>query len=1090
MALDTAVEHADSVRDEGWSCAEGIMANRRTALFRVMSGVLLAVFGPSSVESQPEKEPQSTVEYVLKVIGPDEMDWSYSDEPLRSERNLKLTVAAKESDEPIRKILLTAFAKPASHYGWAACLWSPKTFESTEGVYELTDLPLRDTYLLVDVDGYSPEAFLFAADEKEEELRVEPRPQLTIRGRMVDGTTGEALAGKRFTFDGFNGLLVPEFGYRMITDEYGRFELRDMPQGEYFIGERYRFDAYCQPIDESQPERHKVHGSLPASKPPFYDIPRFPEIQEKAPNLLDYGDIMVPRAAMVTVTVRDGEGNPMGGIPLRVTGPTRTTDHATSYEAQFRTDEQGVAAFGVRRLGGKVPMAVWVSGTDDQKYRNPIYDHWKPMDHLTPESVRDHMVEHGRVYLGDSDEELLKRAEGMIEHLRRTYEAEAGLPPHPFSEVIMISPSEVFDIEMTYSEEAAGRPGPLEVVDAETGKPITSIEGYIFRTANETDASFLATGRVRYTSAGASPVIMDRPELVPRLDGIRDDGIYPIPPDFSTEDWSHVECYSIGIDSPGYARQVVRISPERLLKDKPLRLELRPEASFAGRLVDAETGRPVDISEYRGKSRSYGVAMPVQLWNEAVPRIDHYDYQPDAGPEGMKVYHAHELAMRSSADGTLEADSLPADPNWNLTVEVAGYGVCLRTMDLKIGGNDGGDIPLQRPGSLAGRILDEEDRPVAGATVYIRSLVRDHSQPMPSVHDKNCQTTDAEGRFRLSLEEALSTDQILRVVPPWGIDTNPAAASNMERQPGVIFDFHVDLDPGTKHEQDFVIAKGSDLAVVAGRVHDFEALVDEIVRLQALDPYSQTNRSEVQPSLFSTHYLLISTDSRDRIRLYHQHRPLPGAPFSASYEEDYAFTVPDVPPGEYLILVSGEFAMPGQIDVAYSYAAYPLFVAKFSMGEGDGQLSLERKSAFVVCSLSPESFPELRGGYSTVEARVPGYRTTGPFRLWEDMRRWALDEVVDSHVTTRRRISHREEYYTEVFSVSSGSYLGEGSETIDLLVSLPAGYEYVLELQQRPNQPTAPWTTLARTRVEAEEGETIRIDLDSHRLVKALEQRE
>jgi protocatechuate 3,4-dioxygenase beta subunit len=145
----------------------------------------------------------------------------------------------------------------------------------------------------------------------------------------------------------------------------------------------------------------------------------------------------------------------------------------------------------------------------------------------------------------------------------------------------------------------------------------------------------------------------------------------------------------------------------------PVALVLAPTASLAGRVVDAESGKP--LAGVRLVARAEGAAA---------------------------------FQSRSGADGRYAIRGLPPR-RYRLSAESERFVPWSRSVTVAAGQEEAQDVPLTLGATLAGRVVDEEGRPIEGALVQVtrggenvfRAFVR-------AMEGEDAARTDRDGSFR------------------------------------------------------------------------------------------------------------------------------------------------------------------------------------------------------------------------------------------------------------------------------------------------------------------------------------------------------
>jgi protocatechuate 3,4-dioxygenase beta subunit len=177
--------------------------------------------------------------------------------------------------------------------------------------------------------------------------------------------------------------------------------------------------------------------------------------------------------------------------------------------------------------------------------------------------------------------------------------------------------------------------------------------------------------------------------------------------------------YSLVVDSGDFApsRQLVKAPATRL------KVRVRPGAEASGRVVDTD-GQPVEGAQVRlHASRS---ATNRDDWRDPERFLS---LQILTGPDGRFLY-------RNLAPGGYDLQVLRE----GLAPRLIRLEVSARARSVGVG-----DFRLEPGAVIAGRVTDEEDRPVAGAQV---GLTSDTSNPMATDGQKPVETA-ADGSFRL-----------------------------------------------------------------------------------------------------------------------------------------------------------------------------------------------------------------------------------------------------------------------------------------------------------------------------------------------------
>ena len=154
---------------------------------------------------------------------------------------------------------------------------------------------------------------------------------------------------------------------------------------------------------------------------------------------------------------------------------------------------------------------------------------------------------------------------------------------------------------------------------------------------------------------------------------------------------------TLGVSAPGFAESLVELPQS----SADLDIVLEPAAALAGRVVDAQ-----------GQSLAHVEVTAV----------------PDSrSPKLLPLRHTmklhllpRELTARSDRDGRFRVEGMVPEVTYHLTLDRAGFSRGLSAVaPIQVGENRFVDIEL-RPGiSLSGRIVDGQQRPVAGARIEL-----------------------------------------------------------------------------------------------------------------------------------------------------------------------------------------------------------------------------------------------------------------------------------------------------------------------------------------------------------------------------------
>jgi protocatechuate 3,4-dioxygenase beta subunit/5-hydroxyisourate hydrolase-like protein (transthyretin family) len=184
---------------------------------------------------------------------------------------------------------------------------------------------------------------------------------------------------------------------------------------------------------------------------------------------------------------------------------------------------------------------------------------------------------------------------------------------------------------------------------------------------------------------------------------------------------------------------------------EPVRVTLAPTAFLSGRVVDADTGRPIPGVRLVAKARDGG-----------------------------------EFLARSGRDGRYSVPGLPPRP-YRLEVDDERFVPWSSEVDVSPGESESRDVPLVRGAALSGRVVDERGTPIEGATIQVfrgggRSAIRDfvrrmqvRSETVRTARDGSFKATRLEpgGGQRLDVRHEDYEDRSMG-----GIDLSPGATTS------------------------------------------------------------------------------------------------------------------------------------------------------------------------------------------------------------------------------------------------------------------------------------------------------------------------